>query len=72
MNIDVEVRALLFVECWKDGFDGVNPSDVRRLTEQLQDPSLFFGMLSYPTSYWVSEYRIPVQPSQGTFAHLDF
>ena len=56
---DVEVRALLFVECWKDGFDPVDSSVVDRLVTQLQEGKTSFTwpfhLLYYPSSYWVSE-----------------
>ncbi|GAC92742.1 GTP-binding protein [Pseudozyma hubeiensis SY62] len=55
LEMDVEVRALLFVECWKDGYDGVEPFDIQSLTEQLKHSDSSFNLLSYGSSYWVSE-----------------
>lgn len=52
---DVEVRALLFVECWKDGFDGVDADYVKELRKELKEGEKSFSTLNYPSCYWVSE-----------------
>ena len=54
-TMDAEIVAILFVECWKGGFDGVEAEDVAKLRDHIKESHSGFLMLCYPTAYAVME-----------------